>query len=274
MRVPIRCIRVMACAFTVLLIAGCGDDSPSGPDGTEWQLVWADEFEGPAGQLPDPANWRFDVGTDWGNAQLEYDTDRAENVSLDGSGNLAITAREEAYLGRNYTSGRITTKDLFEMENGRFEARIRLPRGQGIWPAFWMLGDDFDEVGWPACGEIDVMEYRGQEPSVIHGSLHGPGYSAGQAITRRFYLTDSTFDADFHVFAVEWRGNSIDWYIDDEYFQTVTANDVPGEWVFSHPFYIILTVAVGGSFVGPPDATTTFPQTMLVDWVRVYRETP
>ena len=238
------------------------------------ELIWHDEFEGPAGQSPDPAKWQFDIGTDWGNAQLEYDTDRPENVSLDGAGNLAITAREEPYLGRNYTSGRITTKDLFELQNGRFEARIRLPRGQGIWPAFWMLGADFDEVGWPTCGEIDVMEYRGQEPSVVHGSLHGPGYSAGGAITRRFYLTDSTFDADFHVFAVEWRGDRIDWYVDDQFFQTVTANDVPGEWVFDHPFYMILNVAVGGTFVGPPDATTAFPQTMLVDWVRVYRETP
>ena len=271
---PIRCVRALTLAATALFILGCGSDSASGPSDADWRLVWEDDFEGPAGQLPDPANWRFDVGTDWGNAQLEYDTDRAENVSLDGAGNLAITAREEAYMGQDYTSGRITTKDLFELQNGRFEARIRLPRGQGIWPAFWMLGADFDEVGWPTCGEIDVMEYRGQEPSVVHGSLHGPGYSAGQAITRRFYLTDSTFDADFHVFAVEWRGNSIDWYIDGEFFQTVTSDDVPGEWVFDHPFYMILNVAVGGTFVGPPDATTTFPQTMLVDWVRVYEQTP
>ncbi len=274
MRIPYRFVLAMAFTSTVLLFAGCGDDTASGPSDTDWRLVWEDDFEGPAGQLPDPANWRFDVGTDWGNAQLEYDTDRAENVSLDGAGNLAITAREEPYMGQDYTSGRITTKDLFELQNGRFEARIRLPRGQGIWPAFWMLGADFDEVGWPACGEIDVMEYRGQEPSVVHGSLHGPGHSAGEAITRRFYRTDSTFDADFHVFAVEWRGDSIDWYIDDEYFQTVTSDDVPGEWVFDHPFYLILNVAVGGTFVGPPDATTTFPQTMLVDWVRVYEEAP
>jgi beta-glucanase (GH16 family) len=272
--IPNRFAHAMAFASAVFLFVGCGDGTTSGPSGTDWRLVWEDDFEGPAGQLPDAANWRFDIGTDWGNAQLEFDTDRAENVSLDGAGHLAITARRESYMGQEYTSARITTQDRFERTNGRFEARIRLPRGQGIWPAFWLLGADIDEVGWPTCGEIDVMEFRGQEPSVVHGSLHGPGYSAGDAITRRYYLADATFDADFHVFAVEWRRDTIDWWIDDEHLQTVTSNDVPGDWVFDHPFYIILNVAVGGGFVGPPDATTTFPQSMLVDWVRVYEEAP
>ncbi len=266
----------LAVAFgsAALAFAGCGGDSPSGPSEGEWRLVWQDEFDGPAGQLPDAAKWQFDIGTDWGNAQLEYDTDRPDNVSLDGEGHLAITARQEAYLGRQYTSGRIKTKDLFERNGGRFEARIRLPRGQGVWPAFWMLGADIDEVGWPTCGEIDVMEYRGQEPSVIHGSLHGPGYSAGQAVTRRYYLQDSTFDADFHVFTVEWREGSIEWYVDGRRYQTVGPGDVNGEWAFDRPFFILLNVAVGGTFVGPPDATTSFPQTMFVDWVRVYEEIP
>jgi beta-glucanase (GH16 family) len=266
--------RILALAAVLLALGGCGGDTSTSPTGGDWRLVWQDEFEGPAGQLPDAAKWQFDVGTDWGNAQLEYDTDRPENVSLDGQGHLAITARQEPYLGQDYTSGRIKTQDLFERTGGRFEARIRLPRGQGLWPAFWLLGADIDEVGWPTCGEIDVMEYRGQEPSVVHGSVHGPGYSAGNAVTRRFYLTDSTFDADFHVFTVEWRGDSIDWYVDGERFQTVTSSDVSGEWAFDQPFFILLNVAVGGGFVGSPDATTTFPQTMLVDWVRVYEETP
>ncbi|MGB5304349.1 MAG: glycoside hydrolase family 16 protein [Gemmatimonadota bacterium] len=265
---------ILALGAVLLVLGGCGGDTSTSPTGGDWRLVWQDEFEGPAGQLPDAAKWQFDVGTDWGNAQLEYDTDRPENVSLDGEGHLAITARQEPYLGQDYTSGRIKTQDLFEKTGGRFEARIRLPRGQGIWPAFWLLGADIDEVGWPTCGEIDVMEYRGQEPSVVHGSVHGPGYSAGNAVTRRFYLTDSTFDADFHVFTVEWRGDSIDWYVDGERFQTVTSSDVSGEWAFDHPFFILLNVAVGGGFVGSPDATTAFPQTMLVDWVRVYEGTP
>ncbi len=146
-------------------ITGSGCSSPTGSE--QIALVWSDEFDGPAGQSPDSTRWRFDVGTDWGNAQLEYDTSRPVNVSLDGDGHLAITAREESYQGREYTSGRINTSGLFDRTRGRFEARIKLPVGQGIWPAFWLLGSDFGSVGWPACGEIDIMEYRGQYPSDV-----------------------------------------------------------------------------------------------------------
>ncbi len=247
---------------------GCGDDPP------QMQLVWEDEFNGPAGQSPDPANWTFDIGTGWGNAQLEYDTADPSNVSLDGAGHLAITARREEFQGSAYTSGRINTNGLFAAERGRFEARIRLPVGQGIWPAFWLLGADFETVGWPACGEIDIMEYRGQQPRVVHGSVHGPGYSAGAAVTKRYDLPGNRgFHEDFHVFAVEWDRNRITWLVDGNRYHTVTPRDLPpgGRWVFDHPFFIILNVAVGGNFVGPPDASTVFPQTMLVDWVRVYQ---
>lgn len=239
----------------------------------EYRLIWEDQFEGPMGELPDSTKWRFDIGTDWGNAQLEYDTNRPENASLDGQGNLAIIARKENYRGCNYTSARINTRDLFEYAYGRFEARIRLPIGRGIWPAFWLLGANFGEVGWPSCGEIDIMEYRGQEPSIIHGSLHGPGYSGGNAITKSYQLqSGKKFSEDFHIFAIEWDPGSITWYVDDIAYQTITQNDLPSgkKWVFDHPFFIILNVAVGGHFVGPPDAGTVFPQTMLVDWVRVY----
>ncbi|MBK8230820.1 MAG: glycoside hydrolase family 16 protein [Candidatus Eisenbacteria bacterium] len=246
----------------------CGDDADA-----EWKLVWEESFDGPAGQLPDAARWRFDVGGDWGNAQLEYDTERAENVSLDGTGNLAIVARRETLQGRAYTSGRINTRDHFEQARGRFEARIKLPIGRGIWPAFWLLGENFAEVGWPACGEIDIMEYRGQEPGVVLGSLHGPGYSGGGSITGRYALPAGTFNDDFHIFAVEWDESSIIWMVDGVAYHVVTPRDLPasGRWVFDHPFFIILNLAVGGNFVGPPDANTVFPQTMLVDWVRVYR---
>jgi beta-glucanase (GH16 family) len=259
-----------ACALLAIALSGC--TRPSSPTTAGWELTWADEFDGPAGARPDSTRWRFDIGTDWGNAQLEYDTDRVENVSLDGGGHLAITARQESYQNREYTSGRIHTGGRFSQRNGRFEARIRLPAGRGIWPAFWLLGADFASVGWPACGEIDVMEYRGQEPQVTHGSLHGPGYSGGGAITSRYTLPGAArFDDDFHVFAVEWSDERITWIVDDVRFLTVGPADLPGPWVFDHPFFIILNVAVGGHFVGPPDAGTTFPQTMLVDWVRVYR---
>lgn len=239
---------------------------------TEVQMKWRDEFDGPAGQLPDPAKWSFDIGTNWGNAQLEFDTNRPENVSLDGEGHLAITAREESYLGREYTSARIKTQGLFEHTRGRFEARIQLPAGQGIWPAFWLLGSDISTVGWPACGEIDIMEYRGQEQSIVHGSLHGPGYSGGSALSSAFVLSDGGFDEDFHVFAIDWDEDGITWSVDDQSYQTIKPNNLPNgtQWVFNEPFFIILNVAVGGHYVGPPDDATAFPQIMLIDWVRVH----
>lgn len=260
---------IIPLAMLAFLLTDCGNPADSGEPAR--QLIWEDDFEGPAGQSVESTRWGYDIGTDWGNEQLEYDTDRPENVSLDGNGNLAITARAESYQGREYTSARIVTRDLFASTYGRFEARIKLPVGQGIWPAFWLLGANIETVGWPQCGEIDVMEYRGQEPSIVLGSLHGPGYSGSQAITSQFTLTDDRFDTAFHVFAVEWRANSIDWYVDGQKYHTVKKGEQNGDWVFDGPFYIILNVAVGGRFVGSPDANTVFPQTMLVDWVRVHK---
>lgn len=237
-----------------------------------WQLVWQDEFDGPSGQLPNAANWKFDIGTDWGNAQLEYDTDRPENVSLDGSGNLAIIARREPFAGSAFTSGRITTQGLFDQTYGRFEARIKMPYGPGLWPAFWMLGTDIETVGWPQCGEIDIMEYRGQEPNIIHGSVHGPGYSGGLAKTKSFGFEKNRFDVDFHLFAVEWGEDFIDFFVDDVFYQRITPDDLNGEWVFDSPYFLILNLAVGGNYVGFPTEQTVFPQTMLIDYVRVYRD--
>jgi len=236
------------------------------------KLLWADEFDGPAGQLPATSKWRFDIGTDWGNDQLEFDTDRPENVALDGNGNLAIVARAESYEGCDYTSGRINTRGLFAQTRGRFEARLKLPVGHGLWPAFWLLGENIETVGWPSCGEIDIMEYRGQEPNTVHGSLHGPGYSGGGAISGHFILPGNGFDADFHIFAVEWDATGITWLVDGLVYQRRGPADLPAgaNWVFDHPFFIVLNLAVGGSFVDGPDASTQFPQTLLIDWVQVY----
>lgn len=260
-------------ALAILLTLACAGCS-STTEAPARTLVWEDDFTGPSGQLPDAASWSFDVGEDWGNAQLEYTTDRASNASLDGNGNLVITSRRETFRGRAYTSARIKTAGKRAFQYGRIEGRMKLPRGRGMWPAFWMLGADFPATPWPAAGEIDIMEYRGQEPSTVVGSLHGPGYSGGNARSRSQTLSLARFDNSFHVFAVEWTPQKIEHYVDGELYFTTTRADVPGPWVFDKPFFLILNVAVGGNFVGAPDAITTFPQEMVIDWVRVYEAKP
>ncbi len=239
-----------------------------------WSLVWEDEFEGAAGEAPNPANWTYDIGrgdNGWGNEELQYYTDRPENVSLDGDGNLVITAIQETFAGAAFSSARIKTKGLFSQAYGRFEARLKTPFGPGLWPAFWMLGDNIDEVNWPQCGEIDIMELRGQQPNIALGSLHGPNYSAGNSISGSYPLEDGRFDTEFHIYAVEWFEDRIDFFVDDFLYQRITREDVPGEWVYDQPFFMILNVAVGGTFVGFPTNQTPFPQTLTVDYVRVYQ---
>ncbi len=255
--------------LVALLLTGCG---PSGPTETVWELVWQDEFEGLENQVIDSSKWVYDLGTDWGNAQLEYDTDRPENVSLDGEGNLVITAQKESYEGRAYTSARILTRGKYETAYGKFEARIQLPWGYGIWPAFWLLGSNFETVGWPECGEIDIMEYRGQEVTKVLGTIHGPSYSGAFGVGAEYNIVRDRFDTGFHIFTLEWAEDYIRWYVDNDLFLTVRHEDVSGDWVFDHPFYIILNVAVGGGFVGSPTSSTVFPQKMLVDYIRVYKE--
>lgn len=268
--------------FYLLLILiittnGCGTENTPEPDGEDgWQLVWSDEFDGAAGSLPDGDNWTYDIGrgsNGWGNQELQYYTNRPENVAHDGDGNLVITALRESFQGAGYTSARILTQGLVEQQYGRFEARLKTPYGPGLWPAFWMLGSNFRTVGWPTSGEIDIMELRGQEPSKIAGSIHGPGFSAGNAISRSYTLPDGRFDTEYHLFAVEWSQDKMDFYVDDVRYQTITRTDVSnrnGTWVFDQPFFIIMNIAVGGTYVGPPSPDTTFPQTMIIDYVRVY----
>ncbi len=255
---------------TMLFLAfGCGDDTQTVVTRTE--LVMQDEFDKDG--APNSDLWGFDIGNGpngWGNNELQYYTDRKENVTIQ-SGHLIITAREESFKGSNYTSARLLTKGKFEQQYGRFEARIRLPWGQGIWPAFWMLGADIDTNPWPAAGEIDIMEFRGQEPTLILGSVHGPGYSGGEAISKSYSLTNGRFDTGFHVFGIEWGPNFVNYYVDNVLYNQITPADVTGEWVFEKPFYILINLAVGGSFVGSPNDETVFPQTMLVDYVRVYK---
>jgi beta-glucanase (GH16 family) len=258
-----------------LSLVGCNTEDKQKVDQHSWQLTWSDEFEGLAGQMPDASKWTYDIGSGgWGNQELEYYTNRPTNVSLDGTGNLVITAKTENFGGSSYTSARIKTQNLFSQTYGRFEARIKTPYGPGIWPAFWMLGANVQTVTWPQCGEIDIMELKGNQPNINHGSIHGPGYSGGNAITDTYALLNNRYDNDFHVFAAEWDADKIDFYVDDYLYERISKTDVSkkGQWVYDHPFYLILNIAVGGNFVGFPTSQTPLPQKMTVDYVRVYKQ--
>lgn len=250
-------------------------------------LIWSDEFSGPALTAPNPEKWGYDIGTGfdgWGNQELEYYTNRIQNSFLDGQGNLVIKAIKETYTGadgitREYTSARLVTRGKFDITYGRIEARIKIPFGQGLWPAFWLLGSNIDQpgVGWPNCGEIDVMENIGREPSIVHGTIHGPGYSGANGLTGLYTLPDNQkFSDDFHIFAVDWDVRIIKFYVDGNLYRTIIKNDLPPgtQWVFSHPYYILLNVAVGGAWPGNPDSATVFPQTMMVDYIRIYSNDP
>jgi beta-glucanase (GH16 family) len=252
---------------------------PSSTTGT-YSLVWSDEFNGTNGSAPDSTKWTLETGGNgWGNNELEYYTNRTENAHQQ-DGNLVITATAENYTGpdsvtRSYTSARLKTQAKFEQAYGKFEARIKIPAGQGIWPAFWMLGNDVNSAGWPTCGELDIMENVGFEPSIVHGSMHGPGYSGGNPLTASYSLSGGqAFSSDFHVYAVEWETNTVRFYVDGNLFATQTNASMPsgGRWVFDHPFFLLLNVAVGGNWPGAPNGTTQFPQSMLVDYVRVYKK--
>ena len=272
-------IMVSAAIYSLLLITlfGCTKDNIHTLKQRNWQLVWSDEFNGAAGESPDAAKWKFDIGVGpnndgWGNSELEYYTDRTTNVFMDGSGNLVITAKKESYSGSAFTSARIKTLGLFDQAYGRFEASIKTPWGPGIWPAFWLLGSNADTIGWPQCGEIDIMELRGQKPNIINGTVHGPGYSGAASITKSFAFENDRFDVNYHLYAVEWGKDYVDFFVDNTLYQRITPGNITGNWVFNHPFYIILNVAVGGNFLGFPTNQTPFPQSMLVDYVKVYKE--
>ena len=240
----------------------------------DWQVVWSDEFDVPG--PPDPANWIHETGGDgWGNQELQYHTDRIENSRVE-DGVLVIEARQETFNGRDYTSARLVTRDRAAWQYGRIEARIKMPEGQGIWPAFWMMPQDSPYGGWPTSGEIDIMEFLGHETDRVHGTLHYGGGALGHRYTgTSFTLNSGTFVDDFHTFAIEWEPRAVRWYVDGELYQTQTswtsaAGGYPAP--FDNPFFAILNLAVGGQWPGYPDETTTFPQRMEVDYVRVYRD--
>ena len=261
--------------FLLLLVfvTSCSTLSPKAqpipiavPEG--WTLIWHDEFDGDA---IDPKNWTFDSGGwGWGNGEAQYYTSRPENARLEND-MLVIEARQEKYEGSYYTSARLKTQGLQNFQYGRIEARLKVPSGKGLWPAFWMLGSDFDGNNWPDCGEIDIMEYIGKEPDLIMGTLHGPGYSGALGFSQWHRQTYNIAD-DFHTYAIEWETDQVRWYYDGTEYSTVKSADIGArEWVFNQPFFIILNLAVGGQLAGPVGLDTIFPAQFYVDYVRVYQ---
>jgi beta-glucanase (GH16 family) len=274
--------RTLLAALIILipLLSGClVDRYPQSRFRPAWTVIWSDEFSVPDGSAPDSKKWTYDIGgKGWGNQELEYYTNRKENARIE-NGNLVITALKESYTGadgltRDYTSARLKTQGLFNQAYGRFEARIKIPEGQGMWPAFWMLGEDISSAGWPKCGEIDIMENVGKEPGTVHGSLHGPSTERSTSdLTAIFSLpAGRNFADDFHLYAIEWEPDIVRFYVDANLYATFNSSQWPagGKWVFDHPFFIILNLAVGGNWPASPDASTKLPQSMLVDYVRVY----
>jgi beta-glucosidase len=234
-----------------------------------WNLVWNDEFDGDS---VDNTKWVPETaGTGFGNAELQYYTDEPENLRVE-AGNLVIEAHEERYMGLNYTSAKIRTMVLAQWAYGRFDIRARLPEGQGMWPAFWMLPYPLRYGGWPAGGEIDIMEYLGHETNRVYGTIHYGDYDSQSG---DFVLEEGSFADDFHVFTFIWEEEAMRWYIDGVHFQTFTdwyTQNAPYPAPFDATFYLQLNLAVGGVWPGNPDETTVFPQQLLVDYVRVYQQ--
>jgi beta-glucanase (GH16 family) len=247
------------------------------------QAAFTEDFNGPAGSAVDGSRWQQETGDNSGNNhEREYYTAGNANAALDGQGDLVITARKENpnnyqcwYGTCQYTSARMNTQNKFSAQYGHIEARMKIPRGQGMWPAFWMLGSNIGSVGWPTSGEIDIMENIGKEPSTVHGTIHGPGYSGANGIGAGYTLPGGAAFADaFHTFAIDWAPNSIKWSVDGVVYETRTPADVGGnQWVFNQPFFIILNLAVGGDYPGDPDGSTSFPQQLVVDYVHVSTST-
>lgn len=270
------CIALL-CLILVVSSTGCAPAAPATPAPTSiptlegWTLTWHDEFDG---DQIDRTNWTYDIGGHgWGNGEMQYYTDRPENARLE-NGFLVIEARQEKYGGSYYTSARLKSEGLREFQYGRLEARLKVPEGKGLWPAFWMLGSNFKQVGWPDCGEIDIMEYVGKEPDLILGTLHGPGYSGALGISKWNRQTYNIAD-DFHTYAIEWDENQITWFYDGEAYHTVTREDVGSRpWVFDQPFFFIINLAIGGTLGGMVSPQTVFPAQYLVDYVRVYEKQP
>jgi beta-glucanase (GH16 family) len=243
--------------------------------------VWRDEFNQAVGTGPDLTKWAHDLGDNgWGNKELQTYTDSRENSFIvadpDAEDGKALVLKAVRTAAGGYTSARLKTHGKFATGYGRIEARLKLPKGQGIWPAFWMLADNIGQVPWPGCGEIDIVELIGHLPGTLHGTLHGPGYSGPKGPSKSTVLPGDAISADaYHVFAVDWKPGRIDWLLDGKIFHTMTPADLPAgtKWVFDDTkHFLLLNLAVGGVWPGYPDATTQFPVEYRIDYVRVYAQ--
>lgn len=260
------------------------DNRAADPGPFGWELTWSDEFNDPPGSPPDPDNWTLDIGDGltsgligWGDGELQTYTDDPANVAADGNGNLRITVTAADgsslcwYGPCQYSSARVKSRRRVELGYGKIESRIRVAAGHGLRSAFWGLGKDLDRNPWPAVGEIDIMENVGRAPKEIYGSIHGPGYSGGNAFGNVLVLVEPASDA-FHLFTIEWQPDRIDWFVDGNFFHTAARADLsPNEWVFNDPLFLLVNLAVGGNFAGPVGGAVEFPQSLLVDYVRVYQ---
>ncbi|APY89918.1 glycoside hydrolase family 16 protein [Streptomyces alfalfae] len=277
-RAALTTVALACCASALAGLPAGAQAAPLSPAASAAVTTFSDDFNGPAGSAVDGGKWQIETGDNVNNHERQYYTSGNKNAALDGQGNLVITARKEnpenyqCWYGRcAYTSARLNTSGTFTQAYGHVEARMKVPRGQGMWPAFWMLGADIGSVGWPNSGEIDVMENVGFEPGTVHGTLHGPGYSGSGGIGAGYTLPGGEAFADkFHTFAVDWSPNKVTWSVDGNVYQTRTPADLNGNrWVFDKPFFLILNLAVGGYWPGDPDGSTPFPNQLVVDYVRV-----
>ncbi len=267
-----RTARLLAAPAALLVLGAVVAAPPS--QAASVLASFSDDFDGAAGSGVDGSKWVHETGDNVNNHERQWYTDGTANAALDGQGHLVITAKKENsgnncwYGACEYTSARLNTSGKFSTSSGHVEARMKLPRGQGMWPAFWMLGTDIGSAGWPNCGEIDIMENVGFEPNTVHGTIHGPGYSGSGGIGAAY--TGPNFSDDFHTYAVDWSTDKIVWSVDGNVYQTRTPADVGGNaWAFNHPFFVILNLAVGGYWPGDPDGSTQFPQQLVVDYVHV-----
>lgn len=277
-------MRLLLGAWFAML--GCArNQSPTVPSTTppavQWTLVWSDEFDGAGGTGADATKWTHDIGDGcsagicgWGNNEKEYYTNSADNIALNGAGQLEIVARVApagltCYYGAcRYTSAKIHTRGKMNAEPGRVEARIKLPTGQGLWPAFWMLGSGFPNTPWPQCGELDIMEFRGSQPSLMSSAIHGPGYSGATP----FAHTHTLPSGEYHTYSVIWDATNVQFFVDGVVHYTVSRSDLErfGNSVLGQSYFVILNLAVGGHFDGDPASDAILPATMVIDYVRVY----